>query len=102
MPSPALLLQRMGTAEGLELHAFVIDAHDGRYARGVAIEVGERADHLRGDADIGDRELVAVAEAAGLLLAPKVALDRFQRPHGPVREPAVACRFVLAHLLLQV
>ena len=43
-----------------------------------------------------------MAEAPGLLLARKMRLDRIERAHGPVREPAVARRLVLAHLLLQV
>src|SRR5207244_11196753 len=39
---------------------------------------------------------------SGLLLARQMALDRLERAHGPVREPAVARRLVLAHFLLQV
>src|SRR4051812_17442501 len=92
----------MGAAEGIDLHALVVHAHHRGYAGRVAVEVGERADDLRCHADIRDGELVAVAEATGLLLAREMALDGFQCANGPVREPAIARGLVLAHLLLQI
>src|ERR1051325_4001177 len=101
MPSDALL-QRMRAAEGVHLHAGVVNAHRARHGARVAVKVGERADQLRHHTDIGHRELIAVAIAARLAVVGKMALDRFQGAHGPVREPAVARRLVLAHLLLEV
>src|SRR3954465_14685137 len=92
----------MGAAEGVALEALVVDAHRRRLALRVAVEVGERADDLRDDADVGERDRVAVAEAAGLLLFREMAVDPRARAHGPVREPAIARRLVLAHLLLEV
>src|SRR3954469_7964227 len=92
----------MGAAESVDLHALVIDAHYGRHAGGIAVEIRQRADGLGREADVGDADFVAVAEAAGLLLARQVAFDGLERAHGPVREPAVARRLVLSHLLLEV
>src|SRR5207245_221703 len=52
MRSAALLLERVGAAEGIHLHAGVVDAHPGGHAARVAVEVSERADQLRHHADV--------------------------------------------------
>src|SRR6266849_3214726 len=83
------MLEGVGGGEGVALHAFVVHAHHGRHARGIAVEIGERADHLGGEADVGDRQRVAVAVAAGLLLLREMALDGFEGRQGPVREPEI-------------
>src|SRR2546427_7524108 len=95
------MFERVGVGEGLLLHAFVVHAHHGRHARGIAVEVGERADHLGGEADVGDRELLAVAVAAGLLVLREMALDRLEGRQGPVREPEIAARFFYLHFLFK-
>src|SRR5712691_6421851 len=83
------MLERVGGGEGVALHAFVVHAHHGRHARGIAVEIGERADHLGGEADVGDRERVAMAVAAGLVLLREMAFDGFEGCQGPVREPEI-------------
>src|SRR6266850_2166172 len=95
------MLERVGGGEGVALHAFVVHAHHGRHARGIAVEIGERADHLGGEADVGDRQRVAVAVAAGLLLLREMALDGFEGRQGPVREPEIAARFFYLHFLFK-
>src|SRR5258708_8131021 len=61
------MLERVGGGEGVALHAFVVHAHHARHARGIAVEIGERADHLGGQTDLGDRQRVSGAVAAGPL-----------------------------------
>src|SRR3954468_21876961 len=92
----------MRAAEGIDLHALVVDAHHRRHARGIAVEIRQRANGLGREADIGDGDFVAVAEAPGLLLAREMAFDSLERAHGPVREPPIARSLVLSHLLLEV
>src|SRR5437588_10587751 len=41
------MLERVGVGERLFLHAFVVHAHHARHARGIAVEIGERADERR-------------------------------------------------------
>src|SRR5712671_4076584 len=65
VPGRAGLVHRVGALEGVELHAFLVDAHGARHARGVALEVVGGADHLAREADVGERRLVAVAIAPG-------------------------------------
>src|SRR5207302_4050453 len=96
------MLERVGVGERLFLHAFVVHAHHARHARGIAVEIGERADHLGGEADVGDRELLAVAVAAGLLLPREMALDRFEGRQGPVREPQIAPRLLDFQLFFKI
>src|SRR6185503_17924495 len=72
------------------------------HALGVSVEIGERGDHLRRDADVRQGRGVAVAEPAGLFLPGEVGLDRLERAQGPVAEPAVARGLVLVHLLFEV
>src|SRR3977135_1994039 len=92
--SKLAMLESVGGGGGVALQAFVVHAHHGRHARGIAVEIGERADHLGGEADVGDRQRVAVAVAAGLLLLREMALDGFEGRQGPVREPESAARFL--------
>src|SRR5712664_1765691 len=96
------MLERVGGGEGVGLHAFVVHAHHGRHARGIAAEVGERADHLGGEADVGERQLLAVAVAAGLLVLREMALDRLERDQGPVREPEIAPRLLDFQFFLEI
>src|SRR5687768_7543369 len=96
------LLERMRPGEGVDLHALVVDAHGGRHRLGVAVEIGQRADHLRSDADVGNGGGVAAAEAAGFLLFREVALDCSDGAQRPVRQPAVAGLLVLAHFFFQI
>src|SRR6266850_6592874 len=96
------MFERMGVGEGAFLHAVVVHAHHGRHARGIAVEVGERADHLRHDADVGNRQRVAMAVAAGLLLLREMALDGFEGGQGPVREPEVAARLLDFQFFLKI
>src|SRR3954453_3789114 len=102
MRSGPRLLQGMGLAEGVDLHAFLVDPHAGRHAGDVAFEVADGADHLAGEADVGEGRRVAVAKAAGLLLALEMHFDRVQRLQRPVREPPVARRLVELQLLLHI
>src|SRR3954451_21885786 len=71
----ARLFKRMRLAEGLDLHALLVDARTRRHAGGVALEVADRPDHLPREADVRHRRRVAVAELAGFLLAFEVRLD---------------------------
>src|SRR6267378_7654743 len=96
------MLEGVGGGEGVARHAFVVNAHHGRHARGIAVEIGERADHLGGEADVGERERVAVAVAAGLLVLREMALDRLERGQGPVREPEVAARLLDFQFFLEI
>src|SRR5512145_964143 len=96
------LFQGMRHGEGVDLHAAVVDAHGCRQSRRIAVEVGERADHLRGEADVGHGGCVAVAESAGFLLPCEVHFDRLERAQRPVRKPPVAGSFVLAHFFLKI
>src|SRR6266508_5453155 len=100
--SCAGLLQRMRAAEGVDLHARAVDAHHRGNAFGVAVEIGERADYLGCKADVGERELVAVAVTPGFFFIFQVSFDRLERPERPMREPEVAARLVYLELLLQV
>src|SRR5690348_7685744 len=95
------LLQGMRSGEGIQLHAFLVDAHRRRHARDVALEVADRRDHLPGEADVGDRRRAAVAEAAGLLFVLQVRLDILQRLQRPVLKPAVARRLIDLQLPLE-
>src|SRR5947207_1516100 len=92
----------MRALEGFDLHALVIHAHHRWHSRDVALEIAGGADHLAGEADVGERHAVAVAEAPGLLLAGEVGLARLQRLEAPVREPAVSRRLVELQLLFHV
>src|SRR5688572_14036141 len=96
------LVEGVRLGKSFHLHALVVDAHGGGHGFGIAIEVGERADHLRGEADVGEGGRVAVAKPAGVLFPGQVALDRLERSHGPVGEPAVARALVCLELFLQV
>src|SRR5438105_935288 len=96
------MLERVGGGEGVALHALVVHAHHARHARGIAVEIGERGDHLGGEADVGDRQRVAVAVAAGLLVLREMALDGFEGRQGPVREPQIAPRFLDLQLFLKI
>src|SRR5712692_2907513 len=92
----------MRAAEGLDLHARAVDAHHRRHALGVAVEIGERADHLGRKADVGDSDRVAVAVTPGFLFIFQMSFDRLKRPERPMREPEVAAGLVHLELLLQV
>src|SRR5882672_11468686 len=95
------LLQGLGAVEGVDFRAFPENAHHRRHPRRGDVEE-LRAEDLRGQADIGDRHRVAVAESSGLFLLRQVRFQGFQRLLRPVCEPLVARRLVLEHLLLQV
>src|SRR3954447_619991 len=94
------LLERMRLAEGLDLHALLVDARARRHAGGVALEVADRPDHLPREADVRHRGRVAVAELAGFFLALEVSLDGLQPLERPVREPLVASGLVELQLFL--
>src|SRR3954470_15373425 len=77
------LLERMCFHEGVDLHAFLVDAHHGRHAGHIALEIAGGADHLAGHADVGEGDRIAVEKPASLLLVLQMALDgleAFQRP----------------------
>src|SRR5262245_57513750 len=80
------LAQRMRARKGVVLHAAVVDARHGRKRLDVDLDV-LRADHLAGEADVGERDAVAVAMAAGLLLVREVAFECAQRLGLPVPDP---------------
>src|SRR5256885_5364517 len=92
----------MGAAEGVDLHALLVDTHAVRHAGYVALKVTDGAYDLARQADVGKGRRIAVAEAAGFLLALEMRLDRFERLQAPVREPFVAGRLVELQLFLHV
>src|SRR6185437_13695623 len=73
----ARLLERMRAGEGVVLHAGIDDALDGRELRQIDLEE-TRARRLRGEADVGDGDLVALAVAAGRLVL-QMRLKRIER-----------------------
>src|SRR5207248_9837884 len=77
IPGRIRLPQRLGALEGVDLHAFGEDALDRGHAARRDLEVA-RGKNLPGEADIGHRRRVAVAEPAGLALLRKMRFERFE------------------------
>src|SRR3954469_5714763 len=72
------LLERVRSGERLVLPASVDDALHRRIRRDVALEI-ESADRIAGEADVGERDLIAMAVTAGLLRACQIGLQRLER-----------------------
>src|SRR5207248_3735332 len=60
-----------------------------------------RGKNLPGEADIGHRRRVAVAEPAGLALLRKMRFERFEPEQRPMVQPVVARSFVQMHVAFQ-
>src|SRR5262249_20340747 len=91
----------MGAGEGVVFHALVDDPPYRRKRRGVElVEVG--AGSLAGQADVGNRDRIPLAVAAGLLAAGKVGLQRGQRRADPVLDELEPRRLVDLELVLEI
>src|SRR5713226_8311917 len=95
------LLRRLGSVEGVDFHAFPENARDRRHAFGTDVEE-LRTEDLGGEADVGERRRVAVAEPAGFPFLAEVLIERPERLQRPVRKPFIARGFVMVQLLLKV
>src|SRR5439155_15728464 len=91
------LLERLRSIEGVDFHALVEYAHDGRHRRGFSVEIPRRKNLAR-EADIGKGRRVAVAEPARLAFFRQMRLERLQRFQRPVLQPAVARRLIYVQL----
>src|SRR5665647_3191737 len=89
----ARLLHRMGTREGVVLHAQIDDAFHGRERRYIHLEIC-RARRLTREADVGDGDLVPLAKAPGLPRAREIGLQRRQGRHVPMLTPFQHARLV--------
>src|ERR1043165_4233206 len=92
----ARLLERMRLGKGGDLHAARRDAHHGRIGRDIDLEEAGPGD-LRGDADVGHRDTVAVREGARLLVAREMRLHRGKPLADPVPDPFLPRRIVPFH-----
>src|SRR6266513_3432840 len=95
------LFRRLRTVESFDFHAFPENAHDRRQARSLNIEK-LRPEDLGNQADVSERNLIAVAETAGFTFFREMRFQGLQRIGGPVREPFVARLLVLMHFALVV
>src|SRR5262245_33716653 len=97
----ARLLERMRAREGVDLEAFLDDPRHGRI--GLEIDLEQfRADRVGDEADVGQRDLVAVAVAAGLLVAAEMGLERGERLVAPVADPFQPRRLVELELMFEI
>src|SRR3954462_6926839 len=90
------LLQRMLGGERIQRHAGRIDAAGVRIVGRIAPEQHLGAGEVRGEAEVGDRHLLADAELAGPRVADQRLLDSLAREIDPVPYPFHARRLVEA------
>src|SRR3977135_4408778 len=95
------LLERLGTVESVDFHAFAENAHRRRQTGSLDIEE-LRTEDLGHQADVGDRRRIAVAESARFAFLAQVPFEGLERLERPMREPLVARRLVLVHFALEV
>src|SRR5262245_66199191 len=91
----------MRTGEGLVLHAGVDDPAHRRERREVVL-VEIRSRRLARQADVGDRDGVAVAIASGILASREIGLERLQSLANPVVDPFQPRGLVELYLVLRI
>src|SRR5215510_10426620 len=95
------LLERVGARKRVLLEASIDDAGDGWIGRQVHLEqLGP--DRVTDQADIRDRNAIAVAVAAGLRVAAEVGFKRRKRFADPVADPLEARRLVELELFFEI
>src|SRR5215831_14987677 len=91
----------MGAGEGVVFHALVDDPPYRRKRGGVElVEIG--AGSLAGQADVGNRDRIALAVAAGLLAAGEVGLQRRERRADEIMDELEPRRLVDLELVLEI
>src|SRR5262245_43119600 len=91
----------MGPGEGVVLHAGIDDAPHGRKRREVEFEQ-TCPYRLARQADVGERDSVAMAIAAGLRGGCEIGLQCLERRPDPGVDPLEPCRLVELELVLEI
>src|SRR5258706_2571604 len=94
MGGRARLLQRVRFDESVDLHALLVHAHHGRHRGDVAFEIAGGADHLPGEADVGEGWRIAMTEAAGFFFAFQMNFNCLEGFQAPMHQPGVSFFFI--------